>query len=63
MWEMVVETTRLGPVTIKTFPVLGMLPDNGATLRVTVPDEPWAKRVRARIRPGPVDHITTGTNR
>lgn len=63
MWQMVVETTGLDPVTIKAFLAFGMLLNNGAALQVAELDEPWAKGVRTRVRPGLFDHITTETNR
>ncbi|MER7807529.1 hypothetical protein [Streptomyces sp900116325] len=62
MWEMVAETTGLGPVTIKAFLAVGMPLNNGAALQNAELDEPWAEGVR-RIRPGLFDHITTGANR
>jgi AcrR family transcriptional regulator len=63
MWQMVAETTGLDPVTIKAFLAFGMLLNNGAALQVAELDEPWARGVRTRIRPGLFDHITTETNR
>ena len=63
MWEMVAETTGLDPVTVKAFLAFGMLLNNGAALGVAELDEPWAKGVRLRVRPGLFDHITTETNR
>ena len=63
MWEMVAKTTGLDPVTVKAFLAFGMLLNNGAALGVAELDEPWAKGVRTRIRPGLFDHITTETNR
>ncbi|MFE2317565.1 hypothetical protein ACFXC8_31445 [Streptomyces sp. NPDC059441] len=63
LWEMAAETTGLDPVTIKAFLALGMLLNNGAALQVAELDEPWAERVRNRIRPGLFDHITTGSHR
>ncbi len=63
MWQMVVETTGLDPVTIKAFLAFGMLLNNGAALQVAELDEPWAKGVRTRIHPGLFEHITTETNR
>jgi hypothetical protein len=59
----VAETTGLDPVTIKAFLAFGMLLNNGAALQVAELDEPWAEGVRTRIRPGLLDHITTGTSR
>lgn len=63
MWQTVAETTGLDPVTIKSFLAFGMLLNNGAALQVAELDEPWAKGVQTRIRPGLFDHITTETNR
>jgi AcrR family transcriptional regulator len=63
MWQMVAETTELDAVTIKAFLAFGMLLNNGAALQVAELDEPWAKGVRTRIRPGLFDHIATETNR
>ncbi len=63
MWQTVAETTGLDPVTIKAFLAFGMLLNNGAALQVAELDEPWAKGVRTRIRPGLFDHITSQTNR
>lgn len=63
MWEMVAETTGPDPVTIKAFLAFGMLLNNGAALQVAELHEPWTEGVRTRIRPGLLDHITTGTNR
>ncbi|KAB1915733.1 hypothetical protein [Micromonospora sp. AMSO31t] len=60
---MIAETTGLDPVMIKAFPTFGMLLDNGAALQVAELDQPWAWRVRTCIRPGLLDHITTGTDR
>jgi AcrR family transcriptional regulator len=63
MWQTIAGATGLDPVTIKAFLAFGMLLNNGAALQVAEVDEPWAKGVRTRIRPGLFDHITTGTNR
>ena len=63
MWEMVDEITGLDPVTIKAFLAFGMLLNSGAALEVAEVDEPWARGVRTRIRPGLFDHITADTNR
>lgn len=63
MWETVAGTTGLDPVTIKAFLAFGMLLNNGAALQAADLDEPWAKGVRTRIRPGLFDHITAETNR
>jgi AcrR family transcriptional regulator len=63
MWETVAEITGLDPVTIKAFLAFGMLLNNGAAIQVAELDEPWAKGVRTRIRPGLFDHITAETNR
>ena len=63
MWQTVAAITGLDPVTIKAFLAFGMLLNNGAALCVTELDEPWARGVRTRVRPGLFDHITTETNR
>jgi AcrR family transcriptional regulator len=63
MWQMVAEITGLDPVTIKAFLAFGMLLNNGAALEVAALDEPWARGVRTRIRPGLFEHITADTNR
>jgi AcrR family transcriptional regulator len=63
MWQTVAETTGLDPVTIKAFMAFGMLLNNGVALQVAGLDEPWARGVRTRIRPGLFDHIMTETNR
>lgn len=63
MWQTVAGATALDPVTIKAFLAFGMLLNDGAALQLSEVDEPWAKGVRTRIRPGLFDHITTGTNR
>lgn len=63
MRQTIAETTGLDPVTVKAFLAFGMLLNNGAALQVAELDEPWAKGVRTRIRPGLFDHITTGTSR
>jgi AcrR family transcriptional regulator len=63
MWQTVAAITGLDPVTIKAFLAFGMLLNNGAALLVAEVDEPWAKGVRTRVRPGLFDHITTQTNR
>jgi AcrR family transcriptional regulator len=63
MWDTVAGTTRLDPVTIKAFLAFGMLLNTGAALQVADIDEPWAKGVATRVRPGLFDHITTATNR
>jgi AcrR family transcriptional regulator len=63
MWQTVARTTGLDPVTIKAFLAFGMLLNNGAALQVAELEEPWAKGVRTRIRPGLFDHIATETNR
>jgi AcrR family transcriptional regulator len=63
MWQTVAQTTGLDPVTIKAFLAFGMLLNNGAALQVAELEEPWAKGVRTRIRPGLFDHIATETNR
>lgn len=63
MWQMVADTTGLDAVTIKAFLAFGMLLNNGAALQVAELDEPWARGVQTRIRPGLFEHITTETNR
>jgi AcrR family transcriptional regulator len=63
MWQAVAETTRLDPVTIKTFLAFGLLLSNGAALEVGQLDEPWAHGVRTRIQAGLFEHITAETNR
>ena len=63
MWQTVAEITGLDPVTIKAFLAFGMLLNDGAALEVAELDEPWARGVRTRIRPGLFDHITADTNR
>jgi hypothetical protein len=63
MWQTVAETTGLDSVTVKAFLAFGMLLNSGAALHAAELDEPWAKGVRTRIRPGLFDHITTETNR
>lgn len=63
MWNVVTESTGLDPVTVKTFLAFGMLLNSAAALDVEDLDEPWARGVRTRIRPGLFEHITTDTNR
>jgi AcrR family transcriptional regulator len=63
MWQTVARTSGLDPVTIKAFLAFGMLLNNGAALQVAELNEPWARGVRTRIRPGLFDHITAETNR
>ena len=56
----------LGGVTVNSDGGLvssGMLLNNGAALQIAELDEPCAKGVRTRIRPGLFDHITTGADR
>ncbi|MGH9079608.1 MAG: TetR/AcrR family transcriptional regulator [Acidimicrobiales bacterium] len=62
-WQMVVETTGLDLVTIKAFLAFGMLLNSGAALQVAELEEPWARGVRTRVRPGLFRHITSATNR
>jgi AcrR family transcriptional regulator len=62
MWQAVAGTTGLDAVTIKAFLAFGMLLNSGAALQAAELDEPWARGVRTRIRPGLFDHITTETN-
>jgi AcrR family transcriptional regulator len=63
MWDTVADTAGLDPVTVKSFLAFGMLLNNVAALDVGELDEPWAKGVRTRIRPGLFEHITADTNR
>jgi AcrR family transcriptional regulator len=63
MWQTVTEVTGLDQVTIKAFLAFGMLLNNGAALQVTGLNEPWARGVQTRIRPGLFEHITTDTNK
>jgi len=63
MWRTVERATALDPVTIKAFLAFGMLLNNGAALAIEHLDEPWARGVRTRIRPGLFEHITAETNR
>jgi AcrR family transcriptional regulator len=62
MWDTVADTTRLDPVTVKSFLAFGMLLNNVAALDADEVDEPWAKGVRTRIQAGLFEHITTDTN-
>ncbi len=63
MWDAVADTTRLDPVTVKSFLAFGMLLNNVTALDVDDVDEGWAKGVRTLIRPGLFEHITATTNR
>ncbi|HEX4018670.1 MAG TPA: TetR/AcrR family transcriptional regulator [Frankiaceae bacterium] len=63
MWDTVAKTAGLDPVTVKSFLAFGMLLNNVAALDIADLNEPWAKGVRTRIRPGLFQHITTATNR
>ncbi|HEY9391593.1 MAG TPA: helix-turn-helix domain-containing protein [Mycobacteriales bacterium] len=63
MWHVVADTTRLDPVTVKSFLAFGMLLSTGAALDVGQVDEPWARGVRTRIHAGLFEHITAATNR
>jgi AcrR family transcriptional regulator len=63
MWQAVTESTGLDPVTIKAFLAFGMLLNSGAALQVAELDQPWARGVGTRIRPGLFGHITADTNR
>jgi AcrR family transcriptional regulator len=63
MWQSVAEASDLDPVTIKAFLAFGMLLNSGAALQVAELDDPWARGIRTRIRPGLFDHITARTNR
>jgi AcrR family transcriptional regulator len=63
MWHTVADVTGLDPVTVKSFLAFGMLLNNAAALELRDVDEPWARGVRTRIRPGLFTHITGETNR
>lgn len=63
MWDTVADTTRLDPVTVKSFLAFGMLLNSAAALDVDELDEPWANGVRTRIHAGLFEHITADTNR
>lgn len=63
LWDTVAGTSGLDPVTVKSFLAFGMLLNNVAALDIAELDEPWAKGVRTRIRPGLFKHITRATNR
>lgn len=63
MWQVVADTTRLDPVTVKSFLAFGMLLNAGAAIDVDEVDEPWAQGIRTRIQPGLFEHITDETNR
>jgi AcrR family transcriptional regulator len=63
MWDTVAGGAGLDAVTVKSFLAFGMLLNNMAALDIENLNEPWAKGVRTRIRPGLFEHITTGTNR
>jgi AcrR family transcriptional regulator len=62
MWDTVAGASRLDPVTVKSFLAFGMLLNNVAALDAGDLDEPWARGVRTRIRPGLFEHITAETN-
>jgi AcrR family transcriptional regulator len=63
LWDTVADTTRLDPVTVKSFLAFGMLLNNVAAVAVDEVDEPWAEGVRTRINAGLFEHITSDTNR
>jgi AcrR family transcriptional regulator len=63
LWDTVATTTRLDPVTVKTFLAFGMLLNTNAALGLTEVDARWARGIRTRIRPGLFRHITSRTNR
>jgi AcrR family transcriptional regulator len=63
LWQAVADTARLDPVTVKAFLAFGMLLNTNAALELADVDEPWARQVRTRIRPGLFTHITRQTNR
>lgn len=63
MWDTVAGTARLDAVTVKSFLAFGMLLNTAAALDIAELNEPWAKGVRTRIRPGLFEHITAKTNR
>ena len=63
MWQAVAETTKLEPVTVKSFLAFGMLLNSGAALDVDDVDEAWAVGLRTRVDSGLFAHITTATNR
>lgn len=62
LWD-TVATTGLDDVTLKSFLAFGMLLNSGAALAAADVDEPWARGIRTRIRPGLFEHVTTATNR
>lgn len=63
MWHTVADVTGLDPVTVKSFLAFGMLLNNAAALELAEVDEPWARGVRTRIRPGLFTRITSEANR
>jgi len=63
LWGTVAETTRLDPVTVKTFLAFGMLLNTNAALALAEVDTRWARGLRTRIKPGLFKHINSGTNR
>lgn len=63
MWDTVADVTGLDPVTVKSFLAFGMLLNNAAALELGEVDEPWARGVRTRIRPGLFAFITSEANR
>jgi AcrR family transcriptional regulator len=62
MWDTVAGPAGLDPVTVKSFLAFGMLLNSAAALDVGDLDEPWARGVRTRIRPGLFEHINAATN-
>jgi AcrR family transcriptional regulator len=63
LWTTVADTTRLDPVTVKTFLAYGMLLNTNAAVGLAEVDSRWARGIRTRIRPGLFRHITRDTNR
>ena len=63
LWQAVADTTRLDPVTVKTFLAFGMLLNTSAALDLRHVDEDWARQASTLIRAGLFTHITTETNR
>jgi len=63
LWDTVATTTRLDPVTVKTFLAFGMLLNTNAALGLAEVDTRWARGIRTRIRAGLFRHITSRTNR
>lgn len=63
MWATVADTTRVDPVTTKSFLAFGMLLNAAAALDVDEVDEAWARGIGIRIHAGLFEHITSETNR